>query len=216
MKNLKIVKVENYNSFLLRSNSYVILIDDKVILVDPSMPLEYVKEKVAMALQKNKEEVFNSFKQFAVLITHCHADHIACINDYIDYGWKIFLTQKTFEYLGNSRVNLSKMILFKELKVNFEKMNYQILEEGKNLILDQEFEVKFCPGHCKDSAIFVFENYLFCGDLIFEGGSTGRTDFPTGNDEELYNSINYLFNLDQNLIVCSGHGNVFKLFEFKL
>lgn len=213
---MEIFKVENDNNFILRSNCYVIISKNNFLVVDPSMPLEFVTEKIAESLTAKSGDLLKRFKNFGVIITHCHADHIAHINDYVKANFKIFLTEKTLNFLNDSNVNLSKMILFKELKVNLSKLNYQILVEGKNLIFNEEVFVKFCKGHTEDGQMFVMENYLFSGDLIFESGSVGRTDFPTGNEQQLLESLSYLENLDQNLIVCPGHGNNFKLFEFNV
>ena len=48
--------------------------------------------------------------------------------------------------------------------------------------------------------------FLFCGDFIFEG-TIGRTDFPTGNIEEMQESIRKVLKLNNSIIIYPGHGN---------
>ena len=45
---------------------------------------------------------------------------------------------------------------------------------------------------------------MFCGDFIFKG-TIGRTDLPTGNIEEMKNSIEKLLLLDENITLYPGH-----------
>ncbi len=44
------------------------------------------------------------------------------------------------------------------------------------------------PGHTRDSMCLVAEDRVFTGDTLLIG-ATGRTDLPTGNPDELFNSL---------------------------
>ena len=94
-----------------------------------------------------------------VLITHRHPDHIGALEQ----------IQKTY----NPKI--------------FEKNN---LTEGKYEIGPFRFEVINTPGHTSDSVTFFFYdyNFMFTGDFLFQN-SIGRTDMPTGNMNQMKESL---------------------------
>jgi glyoxylase-like metal-dependent hydrolase (beta-lactamase superfamily II)/rhodanese-related sulfurtransferase len=61
------------------------------------------------------------------------------------------------------------------------------------------------PGHTRDSLCFVTEDRVFTGDTLLIGG-TGRTDLPTGNPDQLYNSLfNVVLKLPPEMKVYPAH-----------
>lgn len=61
------------------------------------------------------------------------------------------------------------------------------------------------PGHTKDSMCLVASDRVFTGDTLLIG-ATGRTDLPTGDPEDLYESLfNKLLKLDPKLRVYPAH-----------
>ena len=61
------------------------------------------------------------------------------------------------------------------------------------------------PGHTGDSMGLVVEDRVFTGDTLLIGG-TGRTDLPTGDPNQLYDSLfGKLLKLDQALLVFPAH-----------
>jgi glyoxylase-like metal-dependent hydrolase (beta-lactamase superfamily II)/rhodanese-related sulfurtransferase len=61
------------------------------------------------------------------------------------------------------------------------------------------------PGHTGDSMCLVVEDRVFTGDTLLIGG-TGRTDLPTGDPDQLYDSLfGKLLNLDPALLVFPAH-----------
>ena len=68
-------------------------------------------------------------------------------------------------------------------------------------------KVILTPGHTMGGVSYLFDNYLFTGDTIFNK-SIGRTDLPGGNYTLLLESIkNNILTLDKNIEIFSGHGN---------
>ena len=63
------------------------------------------------------------------------------------------------------------------------------LDDGDMLIAG---DLKLCalhtPGHTRDSMCLVMDDRVFTGDTLLIGG-TGRTDLPTGDPHELYDSL---------------------------
>ena len=71
---------------------------------------------------------------------------------------------------------------------------------------DTVIKVYHTPGHSEGSVSFLWEDSLFCGDLIFQG-SIGRYDF--GDFDTEMKSIKFLIdNLDAETKVYPGHGGV--------
>lgn len=63
------------------------------------------------------------------------------------------------------------------------------VEEGHQLVLGQlRLKVMHTPGHTRDSMCLVAEDRVFTGDTLLIGG-TGRADLPTGDPDELYDSL---------------------------
>jgi len=63
------------------------------------------------------------------------------------------------------------------------------LDDGDMLIVGQlRLRALHTPGHTRDSMSLVMEDRVFTGDALLIGG-TGRTDLPTGDPHELYDSL---------------------------
>lgn len=61
------------------------------------------------------------------------------------------------------------------------------------------------PGHTRDSMCLVVGDRVFTGDTLLIGG-TGRTDLPTGDPDQLYDSLfGKLLTLDPALLVFPAH-----------
>jgi glyoxylase-like metal-dependent hydrolase (beta-lactamase superfamily II)/rhodanese-related sulfurtransferase len=61
------------------------------------------------------------------------------------------------------------------------------------------------PGHTRDSMCLVVEDRVFTGDTLLIGG-TGRTDLPTGDPDQLYDSLfGKLLKLDPATLVFPAH-----------
>jgi glyoxylase-like metal-dependent hydrolase (beta-lactamase superfamily II) len=63
------------------------------------------------------------------------------------------------------------------------------LDDGDMLIVGQlRLKALHTPGHTRDSMSLLLEDRVFTGDALLIGG-TGRTDLPTGDPHELYESL---------------------------
>ncbi len=120
-----------------------------------------------------------------VLITHRHSDHIGALEQ----------IQKTY----NPKI--------------FEKNN---LTEGKYEIGPFRFEVINTPGHTSDSVTFFFYdyNFMFTGDFLFQN-SIGRTDMPTGNMNQMKESLEKIKEYSDRIRIYPGHGDTTNLGDEK-
>ena len=67
-----------------------------------------------------------------------------------------------------------------------------------------KIKVIFTPGHTDGSVTFLVDDMLFTGDTLFLE-SVGRTDFPTGDREQLVSSVKKLYSLEGDYKVYPGH-----------
>ncbi|XZF12534.1 MBL fold metallo-hydrolase [Chitinophagaceae bacterium MMS25-I14] len=149
----------------------------------------------------------NGFVPQAIINTHAHIDHIlgvqALKNKFnIPFG----LHKKDMPVLDNAKG--SAMMFGMNLPVA-PKADF-FLEENTIYPLgnEDEFEIRFTPGHSPGSVIFYSrkDNWAIGGDVLFSG-SIGRTDLPGGDFNTLISSIQQqLFTLPDETKVYPGHG----------
>ncbi len=80
------------------------------------------------------------------------------------------------------------------------------LDDGDMLIVgEMRLQALHTPGHTRDSMCLVMANRVFTGDTLLIGG-TGRTDLPSGDPHELYESLfDKLLKLPPELLVFPAH-----------
>lgn len=120
----------------------------------------------------NDRKILESLKErtndlHAILLTHLHRDHVG-------------LTQAIKEEFAVEVYAWKK----ERSWIDFELSEGQEIEAGDSKIVPLH-----TPGHYPHHAVYFGDGALFSGDLIFPGGSFGRTDVPGGNMEELVESI---------------------------
>jgi glyoxylase-like metal-dependent hydrolase (beta-lactamase superfamily II) len=69
---------------------------------------------------------------------------------------------------------------------------------------DIEIELLHTPGHTPGSQCFLLDGRLVAGDTLFLEGC-GRTDFPGGDSDEMYRSLQQLAKLPGDPTVFPGH-----------
>ena len=69
---------------------------------------------------------------------------------------------------------------------------------------DIEIELLHTPGHTPGSQCFLLDGRLVAGDTLFLDGC-GRTDFPGGNVDEMFRSLQQLAKLPGDPTVFPGH-----------
>jgi glyoxylase-like metal-dependent hydrolase (beta-lactamase superfamily II) len=67
-----------------------------------------------------------------------------------------------------------------------------------------DIELLHTPGHTPGSQCFLLDGRLVAGDTLFLDGC-GRTDFPGGDVDEMFRSLQQLANLPGNPTVFPGH-----------
>ncbi|OQY07617.1 MAG: hypothetical protein B6I28_05480 [Fusobacteriia bacterium 4572_132] len=190
------MKIKRFILGNLDSNSYLVYEEKEAMLIDVGG--ENIGEIITFL-----EE--NNLQLKKVLLTHGHYDHIAGINKLFYYNKEIevYIGKEDVVFLKDFNLNLSFLI---------DQTNFKIIDEIKVIPITKEdvingFNVIDTPGHTIGSKSFYNEKekVLFSGDTLFKM-SFGRTDFPTGNRNDLKKSLKVLNKLPEEVVVYSGHG----------
>jgi glyoxylase-like metal-dependent hydrolase (beta-lactamase superfamily II) len=142
-----------------------------------------------------------------ILETHAHADHLSAA------AW---LQERTGAPIGIGAGIRSVQAAFKPiygLEPEFPTDGSQfdrLFSDGERFALGElEVEVIATPGHTSDSLSYRIGDAVFVGDSIFmPDGGTARCDFPGGDAEVLYASIQRLYALPDatRVFVCHDYG----------
>lgn len=171
-------EVIEINFFNEGSITYLIKLKDQNILIDTSS-------------KQNKNKLINSLKDLKIkpgeiniiFLTHAHYDHIENLD--------LFTKAKIY---SNFEHSINRDHSRKELK------NLIPIEEQPI----KEFTIYKTPGHTPEDIIILYKNILFSGDVIFNDGYIGRTDFPESIPEKMKESLEFISKLKFD-ILCPGH-----------
>lgn len=197
---VKTFRFDNVYNDELCSNTYIVgEKNEPCLIIDLGCPndriIKYVKENHSMCA--------------GILLTHGHFDHIRGLEKFLEeFNCTVFIDEKDEEMLINPRLNCSKM---SGENVSFDIKNLYLLDDEDEINFINKYYIKVIetPFHTEGSVCYLLksENALFSGDTLFKG-SIGRSDLPTGNSKEINKSLKKLINLDKNLNIYPGHGEV--------
>ena len=175
--------------------NFVYLVGSKrtreVALVDPAWEIESLLEHVRA----------RDLTPVAALVTHYHPDHV---------GGEIF---------GQSIEGLARLLELEAMKIyvnvneaaglkqvtGVSDSDLAQVESGDKLrIGDVEVEFLHTPGHTPGSQCFRVSGALVSGDTLFIQGC-GRVDLPGGNPDQLYESLQRLNSLPDDVVLFPGH-----------
>lgn len=142
-----------------------------------------------------------------IIETHVHADHLSAapyiqerLGGRIGVGDKIMIVQETFGKVFNEGTE------FQRDGSQFDAL----FEDGDTYRIGtmQAFAI-YTPGHTPACMVHVMGNAAFVGDTLFmpDGGSA-RADFPGGDAGQLYDSIQKVLRLpdEMRLFMCHDYG----------
>lgn len=142
-----------------------------------------------------------------IIETHVHADHLSAapylqqkLGGKIGVGEKIMVVQETFGKVFNEGT------AFQRDGSQFDAL----FKDGDTYMVGnmQGFAI-YTPGHTPACMVHVMGNAAFAGDTLFmpDGGSA-RCDFPGGDAGELFDSIQKVLSLpdEMRLFMCHDYG----------
>ena len=135
-------------------------------------------------------------------------------------------SEKIIDYITSKKLTVSHIIVthnhFDHIDArdsiknyyNVEVLDHSNLEEKEYHKDNFNYQVIYTKGHTSDSITIYFkeEKIMFVGDFIFKNG-IGRVDLPTGNMNEMIESLNMIKKYPSDIIIYPGHGEATTLKE---
>ena len=186
------MQIKTYVIGMIENNDYLVWDEEtkKAVLIDVTADEQAIVDDI------NKLGLELEY----IILTHGHFDHTM--------GYKFYM---------NAFQNAKLLAAKKEAKMLYDRklsMRPGGIVADVNVVDGDELKVgnltlKFIetPGHSSGSMCILCNGVLFSGDTLFRC-SVGRTDFPTGNSEQIIDSIkNKLFTLPDDTVVLPGHND---------
>lgn len=198
------MKIQPFTLGEVSTNTYIVYGDDHdAILIDAPDKID----KVISFLHQNGLNLTH------ILLTHAHFDHVMGLGDVIKEFPKaeVFVSYEDDFFLRNKgEGNIELLSKGFPFMLTAFKRYLDELPQTYSFYSDSilSFRVIRTPGHTKGSVCLYDEKerILFSGDTIFKG-SYGRTDFPGGDQRELFTSIKELIKtVKDDTLVLPGHG----------
>lgn len=178
----------------LQENCFILFDENKdAFVVDPGGSSENIIE----AIDKNELNIKY------ILLTHGHFDHVGAVAALVKkYKAPVYMSKDDRAFLESP-----KEVRASSFGMQIEAADVDVfVKEGDEIPFSEgTIKVIETPGHTLGSVCYLFENYLFAGDTLFNG-SIGRTDFPESNHSLMIESLKKLKKLDDEIYVLSGHG----------
>lgn len=197
------MKIEVFVFNPIQENTYVVIDDttNKCGIIDAGCRSRMEKVKLKKFIEQN------GLTPVALLNTHLHFDHIYG-NKFIleTYGLKTYASPKDQFFIDTfiDQLNIFQMPADEQApEIGTKIKEGDVIEIGSI-----KLQVIETPGHSAGSICFYAkeQNVCFTGDTIFKQ-SVGRTDFPTGSQREIMESITgKLLRLPDDTILYPGHG----------
>ncbi len=184
------------------TNCYLLENEDAAIIIDPGEIDDRIIEFAKVNSQKRDK---------AILLTHCHFDHICGVTAANEILKGNIIISKTEENsINDENINVSKYLGIKIAKIPVDVT----VNDGDKLNFGGEnIEVISTPGHTAGSVCYKMGSKLFSGDTLFRL-CIGRCDLPTASPEDILISLKKIKNLQGDFEVFPGHGETTTL-EFE-
>lgn len=197
------MKFNTVNIAEMDQNCYLISTDKGAVVIDPGKATDEIKEFA----------VSNSNKPFAILLTHCHFDHIMGVREIKEIsGGKIIVSEKDSKGLIDNDINLTNRFC-----IDYSPISADVMVKDGQIFAVGDIKVKVMEtaGHTPGSLCYFINDWLFSGDTLFRM-SVGRTDFVGGDRETQKESLKKIASINGDYEIYAGHGPATRLSYEKL
>ena len=191
------VVVDRYVLGAAQENCYVVRAERgaaEAVVVDPGDGAAELRLELARA----------GTRCAAILVTHCHYDHIGAVADLAEgTGAPVYMAREEAPVLA------APDDYYAALGVHVRPYEPDVLLDGDEgfELAGLELQTLLVPGHSPAHLAFSTDGCLFSGDVLFQGG-VGRVDLPGGDWDTLVESIRMLVDrFPPETVVYPGHGS---------
>jgi glyoxylase-like metal-dependent hydrolase (beta-lactamase superfamily II) len=191
------VVVDRYVLGAAQENCYVVRVERgaaEAVVVDPGDAAAELRLELART----------GTRCAAILVTHCHYDHIGAVADLAEgTGAPVYMAREEAPVLA------SPDDYYAALGVHVRPYEPDVLLDGDETLelAGLELRTLLVPGHSPAHLAFSTDGCLFSGDVLFQGG-VGRVDLPGGDWDTLVESIRTLVDrFPPETVVYPGHGS---------
>ncbi|AWB84114.1 MBL fold metallo-hydrolase [Corynebacterium liangguodongii] len=190
------MQVTGFAAGPLETNCYIVVNEHsgEAIIVDPSLGAHSRAEQF---LQEH------GLRAVAVVLTHGHIDHT---RDAGAFGLETYIhAADAFMLTETAHIEWLRVPFQIDAMPPVERVT--TVGDGERVSLaGLDFTVRHAPGHSPGSCLWVHEDFVLTGDVLFQGG-IGRTDLPFSDDEAMQESLRGpVWELEDRLPVLPGHG----------
>lgn len=175
-------------------------------VVDSVMAIDYASGRLSL---KGADDIIGCIRQrdlelIWIIETHVHADHLSAapyiqeqLGGKVGIGSKITVVQETFGKVFNAGTEFAR---------DGSQFDH-LFEDGDSYrIGNMVCHTIHTPGHTPACMVHVMGDAAFVGDTLFmPDGGTARADFPGGDARTLYQSIQRILTLPDNVRVFMCH-----------
>jgi glyoxylase-like metal-dependent hydrolase (beta-lactamase superfamily II) len=177
----------------VQENAWLVHQDGRAVLVDPGEEAERLQQEIAD----------RGVSVEAILITHCHFDHVGAVAAMArSTGAPVYCPAGEVMILENINdyVRWPGFGPFESYSPEHTVAGGDTLE-----LAGLSFDVISTPGHSPDHVTYATGDLILSGDVLFQG-SIGRTDLPGSDHATLMRSIATLLDtLPDDTHVLPGH-----------
>ncbi|MBI1863512.1 MBL fold metallo-hydrolase [Candidatus Microgenomates bacterium] len=196
-KTEKEMKVITHRVGELQANCYFLIQDKDCVVIDPGDSADFLLEEVSR----------NNYSVKGIIATHGHFDHVMGAGEMqLALGVPFYLNLKD-QFLMDRLESTAKHFLGYEPQIIRPHETTDIFFVPAIPML-KGVRLMESPGHTPGSICLYCEEeqIVFTGDTLFKDG-IGRYDFSYSDKKELFRSLYELFELPEETLVYSGHGD---------
>lgn len=189
--------VKRYKVGALNTNCYLVIDEEtqKAAIIDPG----------GLSSQLDKEISSKALSVEYILLTHGHFDHIRKVVRYKNKtNAKVIMSMKERDFPMEPDLNLSGK--FAHTKVDPFDADILFSDGDKIALGNSIITMISTPGHTRGGSCFIIGDCIFTGDTLMKQ-SVGRTDFATGNPQDMLESLSKIISLSKNYTIYPGHGD---------